>query len=673
MARKTISFEDWGKNFGNQSEKKSSPPKKFSSAKNFTQTNFSGQNATAPYNFVSLPEKILPAPIADIKSYKAQIKTAELFSGEIAVKIETLTPLFIGGNGEQSFSPAGKFIIPGSSLRGMFKNIFKIVTCGAFRGGTNSQQKGEDFNDEHIYFRSLMKNNQVKWNDEYNWSKDLTKKYTKRMVGEKGKNARPGFLIQTFDNEYFIAPLKPNLVRKNDFIMIRDFQKKFRPVKDKDSCVYWDLQEKKAYILTGNQWEKKSWKLLTRREYEEFKKSLKGKTEKARQQIIRETNHGKQIIRFLSLDYIDWSKRIELPDEVLKSYEHDRNIGGLNLIEEEKNSPKNEGILHREQLEKLCENLPADVKTLIPCHFLYEKNQVTAFGHGQCFRIPYKNSIGDVVPKKLQDEKIIDFADAVFGRKENWASRVAFEDATPISEVKFLEKSSAHPLMQPNPTSFQLYLIQEDGKPLKCWEDDKSEIEIRGYKLYWHNDKCDWHATDAEKELDESKPEDKRATKKLTPLAPKNIFQSKIRFQNLSEIELGALMMIFDLKNVAYKIGMGKSFGFGSVKITPQLFIESDDAYTNIFDGDKFKNPYEKVDEKNFLDAFKNYVERQGMSATWQKIIDELQKILDWDNKPASNKIAQMKSTYDEKNKTLNVNEKFKLRLPLKNIFEVLR
>ena len=123
-------------------------------------------------------------------------------------------------------------------------------------------------------------------------------------------------------------------------------------------------------------------------------------------------NYGKQIIRFLSLADIDWSKRIELPDDVLKSYEHDRNRRGVNLF-------KDRGILQREQLKKLCKNLPDDVKTLIPCHFLYEGDKITAFGHGQCFRIPYRNSIGGVVPAELQDEKAIDFADAVFGLKEN--------------------------------------------------------------------------------------------------------------------------------------------------------------------------------------------------------------------------------------------------------------
>ena len=93
-------------------------------AKNATVT----ETATAPYNFVALPEKILPSEIASVENFKNHIQNCEKISGEIELEIKTLTPIFLGGNDEKSFAPAGQFIISGSSLRGMFKNIFKIVT-----------------------------------------------------------------------------------------------------------------------------------------------------------------------------------------------------------------------------------------------------------------------------------------------------------------------------------------------------------------------------------------------------------------------------------------------------------------------------------------------------------------------------------------------------------------
>ena len=135
----------------------------------------------------------------------------------------------------------------------------------------------------------------------------------------------------------------------------------------------------------------------------------------------------------------------EVSDEILNSYNDDRKRRGVDLLE------KSSGILERTELERLTRKILPDVKTLIPCHFLEEGGQVTAFGHGQCFRIPYKKRIGDAVPENLRDEKIFDFADALFGRqvdkKISWASRVFFEDATPEGEVNFETTAKAHPLM----------------------------------------------------------------------------------------------------------------------------------------------------------------------------------------------------------------------------------
>lgn len=639
----------YGKN-KNYPPKKNVPNKNFDAPKKIATHNISG--ATAPYNFVSLPENVLPSEIASVEDFKNHIQNCGKISGEIELEIENLTPIFLGGNGETSFSPAGKFIIPGSSLRGMFKNIFKIVTCGAFRGRTDSQKKGEDFNDEHIYYRCLMGVKSLPW------TKDLNNEYNSRMVGtirgkdgkiKPAKNARPGFLIQTFDNKYFIAPSIHEHDKKDDRIFIKEYEQKFNTkiALRNSSCVEWHGRE--AYIITGSNkflYDKKSYEKLT----DDQKKKA-----------------GKQFIRFTVIDYVDWSEnhKIELPDDVRESYEHDRNRRGVNLFTDK-------GILKREQLEKLCKNLPADVKTLIPCHFLYEDNKVTAFGHGQCFRIPYKNSIGDIVPKNLQSEKIIDFADAIFGSKENWASRVAFEDAAPISEIKTLPTAAAHPLSQPNPTSYQLYLKQGGGL-LTHW--DKNGAEIRGYKIYWHNDNEDWKANDSEKRLDAGKTEDKRQTKDLTPLEKGSKFKSKIRFENLSEIELGALLMIFDLngaKNPAYKIGMGKSLGFGSIKITPKLFVETNDAYTGeIFDSDGFKSPCKASESQTYIKAFKDYVNAQIGLKSWQKVMDELNAVLDWKNKPAAEKIAPMGNVSN--GSTMDLDEKLKQRAVLPNIFEVLK
>ncbi len=615
--------------------------------------------ATAPYNFVSLPEKILPAQFDGVDGFREHIGSAGNISGEILLDITTLTPLFIGGSGSKSFAPVGKQIIPGSSLRGMFKNIFKIVTCGAFRGQTISQSKGEDFNDEHIYFRCLMGVGR------YPWTKDLNKLYNGRMThsakGKDGrlhpvKNARPGFLICTADNKYFIAPSIYKSDRKEDRISIKEYQKRFNVVipERNSSCVKWDGST--AYIITGSQ----SGQLYTEEEFKNL----------PRNEVIKV---GKQFIRFTRLEYVDWSRDhwIALPEEVRSSYEHDRNRRGVDLFTDK-------GFLRRAELERLTKKSLPDIKTLIPCHFLEENGQVTAFGHGQCFRIPYRNRISDAA--QIEGNEAIDFADAVFGCTELWASRVYFEDAAPVDKISELPTAKAHPLMQPNPTSFQLYLKQ-GGSELKHW--DAVGAQIRGYKIYWHNDTDDWRANDFE--LGENQKRlvagQEPLTKEMTPLAKGNKFAAKIRFKNLSAVELGALMMVFDLygaTDAAYKIGTGKPFGFGSVRIKPTLLLEDDDAYSELFGADGWHNPCREKNPAEYLDAFKDYLKARDMYETWRKVMVELKKISDWSltkREHWSQKIAPMRGNAKFRNgkQTMELDERFRQRDTLPTIFDLVK
>ena len=658
-------FGALGKTLGLQTdEKKLPPPPK-------------GQ-ASAPYNFVSLPAKMLPAPFELEKNFRDYVQKYGKLSGEILLTIETLTPIFIGGNEPKNFAPVDVPIIPGSSLRGMFKNIFKIVTCGTFRGQ-------QDFNDEHIYFRCLMSTRQMPA-----WTKDLHDRYEKRMVrtvvdddGKKRlvKNARPGFLIRRKqDGKYFIAPSKFTSDRKDDYILMKDFQALYGDVKFKDSRIHW--VESVAYCLTGNQWANNSQNLLDAAAYKAYKESVKEindkwkaglLTDEQHQQAINDISKGKQIVRYTKLEYIDPCRGnwLEVPDEVQRSYRDDRNRGGVDLFKDKKS------ILQGERRERLIgEDFP-EIDTLIPCHFLTDGDKVTAFGHGQCFRIPYEHRIGEAVPKSLQSDEVVDFADAVFGREKHWASRIYFEDATPenFSELK---TNAAHALMQPNPTSYQLYLKQGKGV-LNDWDADNARI--RGYKLYWHNAYRDWHANQSELKLNQERIRKnlEPLIEDITPIDKGSKFKAKIRFKNLSAVELGALMMIFNLndaKNPAYKIGKGKPFGFGSVRITPRLYVEDDSTYAQLFGADGWQNPYREKNSAEYLDEFKDHLKRRDMMKTWKKVMDELTKILDWT--PAeldgwNDYVKQMRGNVSAKDE---VDERFKQRAPLppiKTIFEVVK
>ena len=610
--------------------------------------------AQAAYNFIALPDKILPAELdvyrQDLLSddedrihdaFGTFLKEKGKLSGHIDLALKTLTPLFIGGNGEQPFSPAGRVIIPGSTIRGLVKNILKIVSCGSWHGD-------EDINDRRVYFRCLMATN-----NSAQWMNDLHRLYSQRMTTGKGKNTKKntkmGILAKDKKGNYFVYPLLTNKTPKR--ILIREYEKNFN-VKIKirnSSTVAW--HDDKAYIITGSQEKSKDGKsrlIETQAEYDKLSD-------------VQKQKKGKQMIRYFSLKDVDWSNnhRFAVPDSVINDYVEDTNRCGVNLLE------CKDGTLSAAKAKSLGAKVSDDISSLITCGYLVEKNEITAFGHGLSFRIPYKNGIMDAVPADLQQDTI-DFATAIFGNKERWASRVFFEDAEPNGTIDKLDTQIAHPLLQPNPTSYQLYLQQDAKKPLQHW--DSKGAKIRGYKMYWHNKMSDWKATPEE-------ITNQNVVRKITPVKRNSKFQAKIRFQNLSALELGALLMVFDLaganQRAAYKIGQGKPFGLGSVEMKSKLYLDTNDTYTTLFRDGEFSENALPDDGKAYLECFEKYVSAEGLERCWQQTMKELNEMLDWTHADKTNGwAARIKSmSGDVQNKT--VDERFKTRAILPTADEV--
>ena len=607
-------------------------------------------DATAAYNFIPLPDKILPADLdayrKDLlsddetrrhKAFRAFLNKKGNLSGHIDLDMETLTPLFIGGNGEQPFSPAGRVILPGSTIRGMVKNLLKIVSCGSWRGD-------EDVNDRHVYFRCLMAPN-----GSPAWRKDLHKLYSSRMTSmhnkKPSKNAKTGFLAKNKRGEYFVYPLLPYHSGKR--ILIGEYEDTFGvkvPTKAPVSSVVW--RNDIAYIITGNQDKNKLKR--TQAEYDAVPDSQRKRL-------------GKQFIRYYSLHDADWSTnhRLTVPEAVLNDYVEDTNRRGVDLLAEK-------GHLPADKARELGAKLDADIVSIVPCGYLERDGEVTAFGHGLSFRIPYENGIMDAIPANLQQDTI-DFATAIFGNKERWASRVFFEDGEPEgNNIEKLETATAHPLLQPNPTSYQLYL-EQDGHKLKHW-DAPEGVKIRGYKMYWHNKVSDWKATEDEAKLT-------NVVRKITPIKRGSHFHAKVRFQNLSELELGALLTVFDLagagETAAYKLGQGKSLGLGSVKMKATLHLDAADFYKTLFMDGALAEQAPESDDSEYLKAFKAYIGKNGLSRCWEQTMRELAEMLDWNHADTANGWSQRVKSMSGNVQTGDVDERFINRDILPGVDEV--
>lgn len=535
-------------------------------------------NASAPYNFVSLPGTIVPSPLdqnlewtkMDEKAVREKFREFILAKGKLSgwldLEMETVTPCFIGGNGEKFYAPNGIPVIPGSTLRGMTKNLVKIISCGAMR-------RNEDFYDWHLYFRDFagrVKSFRKHYNKCMVETKDVTvtKKDGTTEIKSVGRTkASPGYLIR-INGDYFVCPAQAKIIFDE------------RKCNKGPSITMYD--DGSADIFTGRM------------------------------------NNKKTYVRIYDPIW-DEDKQIPVPKNVVEDYRADKNRNGLDLFSVAKTGAIAGGYAQRKEVD-----------FVVPCYYTAQDEVVKHFGHGRYYRIAYEKSIGDHIPESLQKETV-DFADAMFGakfkEKELWAGRVFFDDALLMGRPELLDKNYTHPLMSPNPTSFQLYLKQDGATP-KHWDED---TELRGYKLYWHQDirDKDWEISTDDKQVS--------GMKEIQPLAKGSRFKGRIRFSNLNELELGALCKVFNLaengEDIVYKIGQGKSIGMGSVRINAKLFVEDSEVrYSSLFRDDKWNVKAEELNAAKYCRAFTDYVEKfLGKNLERYNLgMRELRTIMNW-------------------------------------------
>lgn len=393
--------------------------------------------AKAPYNFVPLNTQVVPCPHNKLdnpdfgNTYDPGLET-----GYIECELETVTPLFIGQEQNrdakgrsteplQFFSIDGMPRIPGSSLRGMVRNLVEIVSWSKFTG-INAKRK--------LYFREVADSNS-----------SLGNHY--RELLQKGQ-VRSGVLKQR-RRKYFIQPSNP--VNGDTIFVVSDKVAK---------TIGFDgeFEFREVYFLPTKRG-RRGFPRVTQLSNEDKSGYVKGL-------IVASGNFkGKKNHWIISMPQN--GKELEIPEDVVNDYRLDKS-----------RNPKADLL---ERLKKCGSNG-------VPCFYIQDNEEkIVAFGHTYYFRIPYRHPIGAHIPKALVDPKIIDIPEALFGKETKFATRVFFEDAR-LSEKKtdIFTVIGMPRLESPKPTSYQLYLEQlsNSKEELRHWDHDKAHL--RGFKLYWH-------------------------------------------------------------------------------------------------------------------------------------------------------------------------------------------
>jgi CRISPR-associated protein (TIGR03986 family) len=540
--------------------------------------------ASAPYNFVPLPEKVIPAVenAEDLPDHDRYYPNR--YSGYFDVTLTTRSPLYIRGpiaakdlprqeskdiKDNPAFFHTGdenRPVIPGSSLRGMLRAVLEIASYSKIQWVSKKQ----------LFFRTV--DNTV-----------IGDYYRNKMVN----HIETGFLVRRGETycirvcsmaRVWRSTILYNSTRPNQVPPWQGQPGQYAPV--------W------VRIKPGAAGKPNIVKELS---YQEHSGMVRGC-------LVITGNAPRKKKEFVFLLPTDDAEEIPVSDDIISRFHDDDQItqwqeDAFSINQPAPNYRERKGMLGK------APTAPGD-----PIFFLRENGKLTFIGRAQMFRLPYEHSPFDLVDPALHSPKHIDYAEALFGfvrtrdelkelekdgekilqgdKRRAYAGRVVVTDAVLRSDpanIWLAEAFTPRILATPKPTAFQHYLTQQhpDNKKLLDHYDSRppesDKTTIRGHKLYWHQALgTDQGLTpeqirDAIEETGEVSRDDTQHTN-FKPLQPGVEFSFRVYFENLSDRELGALCWALHPngepdRRYCHHLGMGKPLGMGAMELHARLHL----------------------------------------------------------------------------------------------------
>lgn len=572
------------------------------------------RRAIAPYNFVELPNKVVPAePLPNHDSYDLKRHT-----GRIECTLTTESPLYtrcgltpndfaeFGDKPNDELEPAERLkrsefsrnpvnhkpTILGSSLRGMLRTLVEIVSFCKIERVSDQQ---------HFFFRAVAANSKFdSLGREY---KSLLKKVKAgHLIKQNG-----GWYIhpaQVIDGFPFIWVKERDL--SNIRTLLRMNQPGYRP--QHIDVSFGDTYPKPPRRFTRT--------VSTNLSLYPRKGILVTSGNMLEASDNPENLHRSNHCIVAAAD--ESAALLKINDGAIQDY-----CSALTDFQKQEPFDKKMGALQEEQ------------RPIFYCEPQDGQKEVTLFGHSPNFRIPYSPnydgravSSADFIPKSIGKSDALDLADAIFGfvrdekreKDQARAGRVFVSNAVcekaASDDIWFTgnQERAITPqiLSTPKPTTFQHYLVQTDPEARKSElkhyaTKPEQETVIRGHKLYWHKGSSPSIVLN-NPEASESQ------TTQIKPIKAGVSFTFTINFENLSDVELGAILWVLDrAQDEEYRLslGMGKPLGMGAVKMTPKLHLsDRQQRYMKLFDGDNWEIGKTSAAEthKTCVQAFENYI-----------------------------------------------------------------
>ncbi|HZS77879.1 MAG TPA: TIGR03986 family CRISPR-associated RAMP protein, partial [Ktedonobacteraceae bacterium] len=348
--------------------------------------------ASAPYNFVPLPEKIIPdvPDASELPDHDRYDPEPDCHSGYFDVTLTTVSPLYIRGpiaatdlprqeEKEVKDNPAffhtgdeTSPVIPGSSLRGMLRSVLEIA----------SYSKMQWVSEKQLFFRTVD-------------NTAIGEYYRDRMVN----HIETGFLVRRGDT-YSIRVCSMARVRRSTI---------GNPIYNgtpPNQLPCWQGQPRQYAPV---------WVRLPVRTSAADRPPLvqklsyqkrSGMTE-GRLVITGSVPHKRKEFIFLLPE--DNAEEITVADDIINRFHDDDQLTQWQEDAFPINQPASD-YRERDGMLGKAPAVPGD-----PIFFLRENGKLTFIGRAQMFRLPYEHSPFDLVDPALHSPRHIDYAEALFG------------------------------------------------------------------------------------------------------------------------------------------------------------------------------------------------------------------------------------------------------------------
>ena len=486
----------------------------------------------APYNFVPFSEKIL-FPYSDPSELPGHDTLREdLKSGEIWVKLRAETPVFVSDgdpDGRKEFhffrGANGRYMIPGSTVRGMARENMQILGFGLV-------QPGEDLDNYQIYFREIAA-------AKGSAGEALKRYYTSALRIKKWKNPRTGRFVSTPQ-----AVASGYLCCRQEHYFIRPTSGPFLRVSRGHPDVRQFGMENARTVPVAYRAEGRTVKQIAPPDERKLHGMQRGVLLYTGRPVGRAPNH----LYLFPAEDINAAEIPVSPEDIL-SYQVD--------LESRRNSLKAYHSVHFWALPGEGERKPV---------FFAQHDGHLYFGMSLFLRIGYRYPLSTGLPRPHrerigQEQLPLDYPHAILGfatETASYRSRVSFGDFTAVGDPQ--EQAEAHViLVSPRPSYYPGYVAggktYNDLDPNS--EEDRDRFQLRGYKQYW-----------LKPVQSSSVPGGKETVKTvIRPLPAGTEFQGVVRFRNLTDLELGLLLWSLRLEEgCCQTIGMGKPYGYGRMR-----------------------------------------------------------------------------------------------------------